>query len=402
MKKSLQGKLGLNLIAMVGVMLAGSASCRADVGPSDIHISWANPHPNGQTGLLRAIGDGNTWTFRIVLDDADVYFSQGPVWSYPGRGGGTPEWGVWGGGADGATWLSWVAPQTGGQFSVGFSGKLKKRHNGGGGGGGDGVDEEKDCGGSWSGQIQFNALLKVQRVGPGTPPSLSSNTSVAAGGKAGAEHTANVVVTITDTNGNPVSGMLVPAPQLTGGKGTASISPPNINTANDGTAVFTFKSSAVLSTFTVNLDIGQLNGAQSASIDQLWGCGALQIPNPYFEYDGEGTDLSLQFLLNGTIPITGHSAQGYVLAESGFVWNDQTGEFQPAITALDTSGLDGSDGTLITQASGPASFVSYFNPAPISDAGTGTYATKLIVPWDTSFIVDEVTVNIEDLSVDSS
>ena len=104
------------------------------------------PLPSSETGLLRAKGDAGAWNFSLTPAQGVTISNQ--VWTYPGKGGDAPDWGVWVGG-DGTNSLSWSAPNKAGAFSIKV--KAKRRCVGGPGPNGVVVDEDFEL--SWSGNV---------------------------------------------------------------------------------------------------------------------------------------------------------------------------------------------------------------------------------------------------------
>jgi RHS repeat-associated protein len=142
---------------------AGLTARSAQADPATLHISWDHP-TDSESGLVRAVANGGVWIFTVAFDP-DVEIVDGPHWSYPGDAGAAPEWGSWGINADN---LSWLAPTTGGTFTVSVSGRMRHKGTGAGGGGG-GMPEEKDFSATWSGQTEMPHDPLPPPCPPGSP-----------------------------------------------------------------------------------------------------------------------------------------------------------------------------------------------------------------------------------------
>jgi len=128
----------------------------AGTTPDIMHISCKAPKPDKQEGLHRPKGDSDIWTFQIELDDG-AHFVKGPYWSYPGKDGNDPDWGLWTGGDDGDSSLGWSSPGKTGTFSVRVSGQISC----GNGDGGKPIDFEA----GWDGSVIEAHLEKVEFYG---------------------------------------------------------------------------------------------------------------------------------------------------------------------------------------------------------------------------------------------
>ena len=125
------------------------AQQNAATTPQIMPISLSKPKPNGQTGLKRPYGDGNTWVFQIA-PDPNIRWVEGPIWHYAGSVGNDPQWGTWGGGNIGDFSLSWISPLDCGAFNIRVTGKIVGTGPGGNGGGaGKPIDVEA----SWDGAV---------------------------------------------------------------------------------------------------------------------------------------------------------------------------------------------------------------------------------------------------------
>lgn len=303
------------------VITAFPRQAHAGTTPDVMHISCTAPNPDHQTGLHRPKGDGDIWTFSIALD-GDARFVDGPHWSYPGKDGNDPDWGLVTGGADGDSSMNWSSPGETGDFQVRVNGQIVC------GDGGDGAPIDFSAG--WDGKVEFNAEIKVKRSG--TPEEdYSGSATVAAGGKSTSEHQADVVVIATDDDGNPMSGISVDAPTIQNGEGVetdASVSVVNATTDGDGKAYFTFTSSDIVGDVTLEEDGGE--SSASASISQSW-TQDLDDGNweydEYFDYDTPSDITFIMALDSGeTIPIAGHDIRFVTTEVSGWEWNPAAGE----------------------------------------------------------------------------
>jgi len=293
----------------------------ADTTPQEMHISCTAPNPDHQTGLHRPKGDGNIWTFQIVLD-GDARFVKGPFWSYPGKDGSDPDWGLWTGGADGDSSLGWSSPGKTGDFQIRVNGQIVC------GDGGDG--EPIDFSAGWDGSVDFNAEIKVRRKDSGEE--YSSSATVAAGGL-GSEHQADVQVIAKDSDGNPMSGISVDAPTIQEEDDyvskKANISPSSATTDSEGKANFTFTSSDIVKNVIIEEDGGESNA--TATISQQWASGNGSFPadenDSTFFYD---TPAKVTFIMAldsiGAIPITSHDIRFVTAKISGWEWDPDAGE----------------------------------------------------------------------------
>jgi len=299
----------------------------ADTTPQEMHISCTAPNPDHQTGLHRPKGDGNIWTFQIVLD-GDARFVKGPYWSYPGKDGSDPDWGLWTGGADGDSSLGWSSPGKTGDFQIRVNGQIVCGDGPGG--------QPIDFSAGWDGSVDFNAEIKVKRSGT-DDNAYSDSATVAVGGLGSSEHKADVIVIATDGDGNPMPSITVDAPTIQNGDGTvpaknASISAVNATTDGDGKAYFTFTSSDILRSVTLEEDGGE--SSASASIEQDW----TNLPDgndegesweydPYYDYE-VASNVIFKMALDeaGTIPITGHDIHFVTTQVSGWKWDPNAGD----------------------------------------------------------------------------
>lgn len=138
-------KILLKVLMTIFGMSVMTVVAFAGTTPEVMHVGCAAPNPDTQSGLQRPKGDSDAWTFAIALD-GDARFVTGPYWTYPGKGGGDPDWGLWTGGADGESSLGWSSPGRTGSFSVRVSGKIAC-----GDGGGDGQPIDFEAG--WDGEV---------------------------------------------------------------------------------------------------------------------------------------------------------------------------------------------------------------------------------------------------------
>lgn len=298
----------------------------ADTAPQSMPVSCTAPNSDHQTGLHRPKGDGNIWTFQVTLEGG-ARFVKGPFWSFPGKNGNDPDWGLVTGGADGDSSMNWSSPGKTGDFQVRVNGQISC-------GDGPGNGEPIDFSAGWDGTVDYNAEIKVKRSG--TPEAdYSTSATVAAGGLGSSEHKADVVVIATDDDGNPMEGITVDTPTIQDGDGVdanASISAVNATTDEDGKAYFTFTSSDILGSVTLEEDGGE--SSASASIEQDW----TNLPDgsdegeswefdPYFDYDvASNVTFKMALESNGDIPITGHDIQFETTQVSGWEWYSDAGE----------------------------------------------------------------------------
>lgn len=227
-------------ITMLSILLTVlSAAAFADTTPQEMPVSCTAPNPAHQTGLHRPKGDGNIWTFSILLEGG-AHFVKGPYWSYPGKDGSDPDWGLWTGGADGDSSLGWSSPEKTGTFSVRVSGQIAC----GTGGGGAPIDFSA----GWDGDISDYTL------------SISSDkTAICAGGVDSPVHQATITATLKDDDGDPVSGESIDFTlENSNGDYPASIDQSTETTDAQGEAVVTLTSSRLIGT-TVKVSAAYLN-----------------------------------------------------------------------------------------------------------------------------------------------
>jgi len=138
-------KTTIKLVIVSFVLGLMAIAAFAGTTPDEMHISCTAPNPDHQMGLHRPKGDGNIWTFQIVLD-GDAHFVTGPYWSYPGKDGGDPDWGLITGGDDGDSALGWSSPGKTGAFSIRVSGQIACGNGNGG--------KPIDFSAGWDGEVK--------------------------------------------------------------------------------------------------------------------------------------------------------------------------------------------------------------------------------------------------------
>lgn len=388
----------LTMLSVLGLLSVMTFSTRAfaSTTPQEMHISCTAPNPDHQTGLHRPKGDGNIWTFQIVLD-GDARFVKGPYWSYPGKDGTDPDWGLWTGGADADSSLGWSSPGKTGDFQIRVNGQIVCGDGPGG--------QPIDFSAGWDGSVDFNAEIKVRRKDSGDD--YSSSATVAAGGLGSSEHQANVQVTAKDSDGNPMSGISVPAPTIQNGDGVstnASISPSSATSDSNGKADFTFISSDIVGNVTLEEDGGE--SSASASIGQGWNSLSEDDQwdyDEYFDYDTP-SNLTFNMSLNstpvdqpGSVPIKGHDIRIVTTDVSGWQWDPNAGE--------DWDGDGYPDGDYEYQNPQNYSIVAseYGDLVPdaiASEGSPGRYTAQQTVRSNEDFLVDNVYFEAFDYSAD--
>ena len=165
----MKNKLFLSIVLLFGVvslLFPLVSQAQNPTEPQEMYLSVSTPKPPGQTGLRRPQGDGNVWTFRVVLAPG-LRWHTGPNWSYSGKGNGVdPAWGQWTAG-DGYPWLSWISPEIAAPFSIRMTGKVVGTS---GGGGGAPIDVEA----SWDGEVE---VVKTWTTGGAIAASLTAPSS---------------------------------------------------------------------------------------------------------------------------------------------------------------------------------------------------------------------------------
>jgi hypothetical protein len=220
---------------------------------------------------------------------------------------------------------------------------------------------------------------------------------VAAGGLSSSEHKADVQVTATDSDGNPLSGISVPAPTIQDGDGVstdAGISPSSSTTDSNGKANFTFTSSDIVGNVTLKEDGGE--STASASIDQGWDSLSNDDQWDYDEYFDYDTPSSITFDMSlnstpvdqtGSIPISGHDIHIVATEVSGWQWDPNAGD--------DWDGDGYPDGDYEYQNPQDYGVIAseYGDLVPdavASEGSPGSYTAQQTVHSNDDFLVDEV------------
>jgi hypothetical protein len=306
---------------------------------------------------------------------------KGPYWSYPGKDGSDPDWGLWTGGADGDSSLGWSSPSKTGDFQIRVNGQIVCGNGSGG--------QPIAFSAGWDGSVDFNADIKVRRKDSGDD--YSSSATVAAGGIASSEHQADVQVTATDSDGNPMSGISVPAPTIQDDTGVdikTSISPSSVTSDATGKADFTLTSSDEIGTDTLTEDGGM--GVATAIVNQPWGSYSWDFSNQLTYDDPSKITFKLQLTSGGTTPVTSHDIHFLVSKISGWVWNSDTDEYDP-VPLQDYETIENEYGSLVTYSNN--------GEATEDPESPGSYDIDITIHQNSDFLVDVVEFDVNDWNV---
>jgi hypothetical protein len=244
--------------------------------------------------------------------------------------------------------------------------------------------------------------------------SLSGDPStVAAGAKDNAAHKSTITTRVTDSSGQPVSGIEVPNPEVVveeeEGEAEDFVTPTVImngsTSGSDGTITGTFKSGNRVQDAVIQIDLnpGSAREGPTTSISQVWLSS--------YEWGGDGfvpyeaSPISFTMKLSGDVPIVGHSLTFSTAGLTGAEWDsteeidedgdgvvDYVGEY------VDDVSYDEED----LEDAGYNGLVSYTGADEGPDgvyAGTMTVSDKIGSDGYIDYFVDFVWVNAEDNDV---
>jgi len=230
--------------------------------------------------------------------------------------------------------------------------------------------------------------ILVERLGAS---SYSGSATVAAGGGGTDAHKASIQIKVTDANDNPLPGVSIQAPKITGGDGhdgdgvNASIGSDSVTTDDKGIGLLTFTSSDKLGDVTLTLNE---DSSQSATISQEWdkGNGDWGDTPDSFEV---GTLMLLEFKPklgdgNPKPEIKGHQLEFIITQMTIEVWSEEKGKWEKRkLNASNTA--DNALIHLYTKVGGVA-----------SDSGGGDYKSSVTVTEDDQHQVDDISYDVVD------
>jgi plastocyanin len=247
--------------------------------------------------------------------------------------------------------------------------------------------------------LVYTITMDVRRMGTTT---YAGSAIVVAGALGTSIHKADVRLTAIDGSGNGVSGIQVNAPS--GGAPFvlthSDITPANLTTGTDGTAVFTYTSSDQVTTATPAI---LTYDSLSVSIDQRWDDitdDSDWTSDPYFYFE-ESSPITFAPKFNGPTPepLTFHTVDFLTTQVYVWEWDDIAQVYNLVGYTIDPASANPTANPPIYYVSSLSDYADY-SPTSYTDTGSsGSYPSAITVHWDIDNIVDTIWFGAQDQNV---
>ena len=338
-------------------------------------------------GKVRA---GQTLTCTAAeVTDSDHWVVQGTTASGTAEDMVTYTWGAnrgtFPGGNTGRS-VTWQAPDTGGEVTITLTvddgGQVFPPD--------DGTRDDQarqDTVGTTAWQITG---LKVRRTGSGN--AFAGSAQVAAGGKSGSEHKADVEIEVTPA----ISGVTVPAPTIVSPTGNGEVVNATVTgggvTGADGKVVTVgaFTSSDIHRDVTLSID--PTPAPVTATVSQKWNNVNPWDQEDYWFFYDEACPVTVRLRFTdsgGQVPIQGHSVNFLMIDADVWHWN---GDDYVKLTYT----ADPDVGIITTPGEPPMQLAAFTPLLGVADSGGGVYTSAFTVNWNIDEIVDSLRFRVQD------